>query len=75
MSQHVIAHAAVWPWTADLSVGLRGAIRRAVELVHIWHERAYERRLLAAMSERLCKDIGLSNVDLWNEVNKPFWRG
>ena len=55
-------------------IDLLGAIRRGAETVLAWQQRAHERRQLAAMHERLCKDLGLSNADLWNEIRKPFWR-
>lgn len=38
-----------------------------------WQERAEQRALLAAMDERMRKDIGISYVDALRESGKPFW--
>lgn len=67
-------------WTACAGVDLRigslvGAVCRAVEVVLAWRRRAHERRQLSAMDPHLQKDIGLTNLDVWHETNKPFWRG
>ena len=35
-----------------------------------WHER----RVLEQLDERSLRDIGISRVDVWREINKPFWR-
>jgi uncharacterized protein YjiS (DUF1127 family) len=56
------------------STGFRGRIRRAFDTLAVWRRRAIERRDLAAMGERMRKDIGLSSVDVWREINKPVWR-
>ena len=29
---------------------------------------------LAGLDERMLRDIGLTKVDIWHEINKPFWR-
>lgn len=77
MTRSTTDSAAASTWITGASVASRlnplGAIRRAADTVLVWRQRAYERRLLAAMNDRLCKDLGLSNVDLWNEIRKPFW--
>jgi uncharacterized protein YjiS (DUF1127 family) len=39
-----------------------------------WRRRAAGRRVLAAMDDRMRMDAGLSDVDIWREINKPFWR-
>ena len=38
-----------------------------------WNERSSQRRRLAEVGPRMLKDIGISRVDVWQEVNKPFW--
>jgi len=38
-----------------------------------WNERSNPRRRLAEVGSRMLKDIGISRVDVWQEVNKPFW--
>jgi uncharacterized protein YjiS (DUF1127 family) len=39
-----------------------------------WSERARQRRTLAALDERMLKDIGLTRADVATESEKPFWR-
>jgi uncharacterized protein YjiS (DUF1127 family) len=39
-----------------------------------WQERAEQRHALAAMSERIQKDLGLTQADIAAESRKPFWR-
>ena len=39
-----------------------------------WQERAFQRRALSELNDRMLKDIGLSAADAQNEVRKPFWR-
>lgn len=38
-----------------------------------WQQRARERHNLAAMDERLRRDIGIGNADTYRELRKPFW--
>jgi uncharacterized protein YjiS (DUF1127 family) len=51
-----------------------GFFRNALATLHLWHERARNRRALAQFSERDLHDIGLSWSSISEEVNKPFWR-
>jgi uncharacterized protein YjiS (DUF1127 family) len=37
-------------------------------------ERVRHRRALADLDDRVLRDIGLKRVDVWLEVEKPFWR-
>ncbi|MFA6018960.1 MAG: DUF1127 domain-containing protein [Rhodospirillales bacterium] len=39
-----------------------------------WRRNAEERRRLASLPAGAFKDIGLSRADVWQEVQKPFWR-
>lgn len=39
-----------------------------------WNQRQRQRRHLAAMDDRMLKDIGVSAADAAREVGKPFWR-
>jgi len=50
------------------------AIRRLLALLSVWRRRAYDRRMLAAMSNRALQDIGLTRSDARREVGKPCWR-
>ena len=49
-------------------------MRRAVDAVLIWHERARERRQLMELSDHMLRDIGISRSDAIGEAEKPFWR-
>ncbi len=53
---------------------LAGVIGRSSETVHVWRERAHQRRELAHWSERDIRDAGLSVGDVMAEADKPFWR-
>jgi uncharacterized protein YjiS (DUF1127 family) len=44
------------------------------ERIRVWAERARGRRALARLDDAALKDLGISRVDAWREVNKPFWR-
>jgi uncharacterized protein YjiS (DUF1127 family) len=50
------------PWSALIS------------LLRCWRARAKERQQLAQMRHHAWRDLGLSDLDLRREVNKPFWR-
>jgi uncharacterized protein YjiS (DUF1127 family) len=45
-----------------------------MELCGKWRRRARERRHLAAFSDTMLKDIGISRADAMAEFDKPFWR-
>lgn len=59
----------IWDTTFGLLARVRALRLKASE----WRERARSRRLLATMSDRDRKDIRLSRVDAWRELQKPFW--
>jgi len=48
-------------------------LRRAVQLVTVWHQRARQRAHLRSLDERMLKDLGLGRADVELEVRKPFW--
>ena len=50
-------------------VSLKGLWQR----VQRWRQLAWERRQLAAMSDDMLKDIGMSRADVSGEVERPFW--
>ena len=47
---------------------------RVVDTALTWRRRAIERGRLAALDERLLKDIGLNRLDVLREVSKPVWQ-
>jgi uncharacterized protein YjiS (DUF1127 family) len=47
---------------------------RAAALLRGWRRRARSRMDLAALDDRMLRDIGITRVDVWREINKPFWR-
>jgi uncharacterized protein YjiS (DUF1127 family) len=49
-------------------------IRRAVDAVLTWHERAQERRQLMQLSDHMLRDIGISRAEALGEAEKPFWQ-
>ena len=49
-------------------------IKRAVDTVLTWHERARERRQLMQLIDRMLSDIGISRAEASGEAEKPFWR-
>ncbi len=49
-------------------------LRHLKRRVVTWQERAQMRRGLAAMDDRLLRDIGLTRCQAARECGKPFWR-
>jgi uncharacterized protein YjiS (DUF1127 family) len=39
-----------------------------------WQQRSRERAELARLDDRMLRDIGVTRGDVWQEINKPFWR-
>jgi uncharacterized protein YjiS (DUF1127 family) len=39
-----------------------------------WRQRSRGRAELARLDERMLRDIGITPGDVWEEINKPFWR-
>ena len=56
-------------WRAELL----GLTIRAFETLLAWQTRAAERGQLAAMDDRLLRDVGLTRSDVERERIKPFW--
>ena len=56
---------------------LTGALRLSRTLaqqIHLWLERAHQRRELMNIGEEGLHDIGLGYSEAYREYNKPFWR-
>jgi uncharacterized protein YjiS (DUF1127 family) len=52
----------------------RELLLAAVTHVAAWRDRARQRRLLAQLTDRELRDIGLTRYDALEEWRKPFWR-
>ena len=63
---------------ADLQSGLGRRLwidfKALGALLLAWQQRARERHNLAAMSDHMRRDLGLSESDIFREAEKPFWR-
>jgi uncharacterized protein YjiS (DUF1127 family) len=55
-------------------VALNDAANHVVETLGEWRRRTRERAELAALDDRMLKDIGLTRTDAEFLSNKPFWR-
>jgi len=49
-------------------------LSRPFDLLLLWLQRRRERRMLAALSDHMLKDIGLARSDADVEARKTFWR-
>jgi len=47
---------------------------RAAPPLTVWRQRAWERRMLAQMTERDLHDMRMTRHDAKVESNKPFWK-
>src|SRR5580704_6682595 len=57
---------------------LRDRLRDAVIRIHTrlseWRRLSRSRADLARLDDRMLRDIGVTRVEVWREINKPFWR-
>ena len=44
------------------------------QTLHVWRQRARQRRELSRWTDRDLHDVGLSRSDVIHEIEKPFWR-
>ncbi len=65
----------------DASQSARDVIARLARLplailgiLLVWQERGQQRRHLAALDDRLLRDMGMSRADAAREAAIPFWR-
>lgn len=63
----------VLPRTLTLRVGT-APLRRLLQLLRLWQQRARTRRQLAALDDRQLADVGISHSERMDELSKPFWR-
>ncbi|MBM3556749.1 MAG: DUF1127 domain-containing protein [Alphaproteobacteria bacterium] len=54
--------------------GVLAFLARALDRFLLYRNRAVGRRLLAAMDDRMLRDIGLSRGNAQMEADKPFWK-
>jgi uncharacterized protein YjiS (DUF1127 family) len=52
----------------------RGWLRRAWDRLCQWRRCARDRRLLATLSDRSLRDLGLSRAMVEYELSRPSWR-
>ena len=64
----------VWCLARRRVGGLALSLRRAVDMLLIWHERARQRRQLRSLNDHMLRDLGLTRADVMAESSKPFWR-
>ncbi|MBT3205511.1 MAG: DUF1127 domain-containing protein [Gammaproteobacteria bacterium] len=50
------------------------SIESGVETLQLWIDRHHHRKQLSQLSDHMLKDMGLTRVDVYNEVTKPFWK-
>ena len=74
MSSHLLTLVPRHGVAQTFSSGLFPILGRAVEAPIAWLDRVRDRHHLAAMSDSMLKDIGVSRADAEHEAEKPFWR-
>lgn len=57
----------------DFGRALRRVVLQIINTLHVWQERARQRRELAQLDDRMLRDIGLTRSDVYRETSKPFW--
>ena len=63
----------VWTRPSRSSSFISAGAAKVWQTLLTWQRRANERTRLAEMDPRLLKDIGVTRVDAWREIQKPFW--
>jgi uncharacterized protein YjiS (DUF1127 family) len=58
----------------DAISALSDAGHRVASTLREWRRRSRERAELAALDDRMLKDIGLTRADAEFLANRPFWR-
>ncbi|AHL75070.1 hypothetical protein CH92_08125 [Stutzerimonas stutzeri] len=59
--------------STNRGTSLTALLREAWQRVSRWHALYRQRQQLAALSDDMLKDIGLSRADIETEANRPFW--
>jgi len=63
----------VLPRMLTLHIGT-APLRRLLQLLRLWQQRARTRRQLAALDDHQLSDVGISHSERMDELSKPFWR-
>lgn len=63
-----------WRRSLGIAAGPTGWLLRGLDWALACAARAEQRRQLAALDERMLRDIGLSHDDVRRETGKPFWQ-
>ncbi len=58
----------------DLGSKISERIVGVSDLLQTWQERSRQRRQLAALGDRMLRDIGVSASDVERETRKWFWQ-
>lgn len=74
MSNHILSLVPRHGLAHSMSAALFPILSRAVEAPIDWIERVRDRRQLAALSDTMLKDIGVSRADVEHETEKHFWQ-
>jgi uncharacterized protein YjiS (DUF1127 family) len=74
MSNHILSLIPRHGLAHSVAAQLSPVLQRAVEAPVDWIARMRDRRQLAAMSDSMLKDIGVSRADAEHEVEKHFWQ-
>ena len=53
---------------------LKQGCRRVLQTLRQWRHRSRSRAELAALDDRMLRDIGVTRAEAWCEAAKPFWR-
>jgi uncharacterized protein YjiS (DUF1127 family) len=66
-----VAHA---PRGGDLYGSAGVGVRRGLETLRLWRQRARGRKQLRTFDDHLLRDIGITRLQAEAEADKPFWR-
>lgn len=58
---------------SNRSISLTALLLAGWQKLSSWHALYRQRRQLAALSDDMLKDIGMSRADIETEANRPFW--
>ncbi len=74
MSNHILSLVPRHSLAQIVAATVAPALTRAIEAPIDWVARMRDRHQLAAMSDSMLKDIGVSRADAEHEVEKHFWQ-